>query len=254
MEKRIRIAKYEWIWIAESDDLCASNFLEVLTSQIRDNISLVTCRTEQIDENDNLINPGYFLSDEIQPGRWHFDFENDGICEINLALKYRCSIPNASAVIFHKSLTKHVESSLGFKAAGDWLFWINCFRNIKFKYVAQPLAFHRFHNHTTRSQKSVEQEKNRMYEFLSSINLAYKIISDAKQINYVDLKQYEWIYTDLYKRDIKLKEVLDFKNIPIKFAFGYWKFINRKTKKYKKIPQKIKLKLLNVILLKFIRN
>lgn len=241
-KKGFDLAKYEWIWIAESDDFCTLNFLETLVGHLQAEIKLVTCRTEKIDENGNLLQPGYFLADDVQPGRWHLDYENNGIDEVNLAVKYRCTIPNASAVIFHKSLTTHVKDSLGFKAAGDWYFWINCLKESQIRYIAQPLAFHRFHNQTTRSQKSVEQEKERMHEFLACINLAHKTIALGKKVNIIDLKHYNWFYYELYERKIELNEIFRFRNIPLKFAFGYWRYINKRTKRFKKIPQKIQLK------------
>lgn len=241
-KKGFGLAKYDWVWIAESDDMCVPTFLEVLVGHIHDGISLVTCRTEKIDENGNLLQPGYFLADDVQPGRWHSDFENDGVYEVNLGLKYRCTIPNASAVIFNKALTKYVEGSLGFKAAGDWFFWINCLKETKLKYVSQPLAFHRFHSQTTRSHKGVDQEKSRMHEFLACINLAHHIIYISKNRNSIDLKQYDWVYYELYERKIEVQEIFKFKSIPLKFAYGYWKYINKRTKRFKKIPQKVQLK------------
>ena len=241
-KKGFELAKFDWIWIAESDDLCEPNFLEILVGQIHEGISLVTCRTEKIDENGELLQPGYFLADNVKPGRWHSDFENEGIDEINLALKCRCTLPNASAVIFHKSLTKFVVDSLGFKAAGDWFFWINCLSKTKFRYIAQPLCYHRFHAQTTRGKKSVDQEKNRMYEFLACINLAHKKIVESKKSNRIILNQYSWVYFELFERKIQLREIFQFKSIPLKFAYGYWKYVNKRTKRFKKIPQKIKLK------------
>jgi hypothetical protein len=214
----------------------------LLAGQIQEGISLVTCRTEKIDENGELLQPGYFLADGVQPDRWNSDFENEGIDEINLALKYRCTLPNASAVIFHKSLAKFVDDSLGFKAAGDWFFWVNCLSKTKFRYIAEPLCYHRFHEQTTRGKKSVDQEKNRMYEFLACINLAHKKLVESMKSNSIELRQYNWVYYELFERGIQLKEIFRFRSIPLKFAYGYWKYINKRTKRFKKISQKIKRK------------
>lgn len=241
-QKGFELAQGEWIWIAESDDLCIPDFLKILLGHIHEGIKLATCRTEIIDENGNLLQPGYFFADEVQPNRWHSDYENSGIAEVNLALKYRNTIPNASAVIFHKSLTSHVVHSLEFKSAGDWYFWINCLSEAQLKYVAQALAFHRFHSQTTRSQKSVDQERSRMHEFLACINLAYEKITESKCRNRIDLKQYNWVYYGLYERKIELKEIIRYKCVPFKFVYGYWKYINKRTKRFKNIPQKIQLK------------
>ena len=250
-KKGFELAKFDWIWIAESDDSCELNFLELLAGQIHEGISLVTCRTEKIDENGELLQPGYFLADDVKPGRWHSDFENEGIDEINLALKYRCTLPNASAVIFHKSLAKFVDDSLGFKAAGDWFFWVNCLSKTKFRYIAEPLCYHRFHEQTTRGKKSVDQEKNRMYEFLACINLAHKKIVERDKSNSIVLNQYDWVYYEFYERGIQLKEIFRFRSIPLKFTYGYWKYINKRTKRFDKIPQKIKLKFIHYFKLSF---
>lgn len=242
-KKGFELAKGEWIWIAESDDYCESNFLEELISRIEPNYKLITCRTEQIDENGKFYKRGYFLADEVKSGRWHSDFENNGLIEISEALKYRCTIPNASAVIFHKSLAKNVEGVLDFKAAGDWYFWIRCLSETNVKYVSKPLAYHRFHNQTTRSQKSLHQEINRMKEFLKCINLSYKICRKNNLENEVSIFQYNWLYYELYKRNFKARNLLVYRYLPYSLNIGYWNYFNKKSKRIQKIPQKILLKL-----------
>ena len=66
-------------------------------------------------------------------------------------------------------------------------------------------------------------------------------------LNRIDLKQYDWVYYELYQRGYRLNEVLNYKSIPLKFAYGYWRYINKRTKRFKKISLKIKLKTKNYL-------
>ena len=53
MEKSIRLAKVEWIWIAESYDWCELTFLEQLLNQVEgsESVGLVFCNSLRFKAN-----------------------------------------------------------------------------------------------------------------------------------------------------------------------------------------------------------
>ena len=54
-KKGLDLAKYDWIWIAESDDFSEINFLFEMVSKIEPNTNLIFCKSFFVNEFDLLI-------------------------------------------------------------------------------------------------------------------------------------------------------------------------------------------------------
>ena len=125
-QKGLELAQGEYIWLAESDDVAAPDFLSTLSAcaKSQPDIALAFARSYRIDEHGN--NQGFNAWGEvIEPSRWESPFVNDGDNEIANFLIHRNTIPNASAVLFKKALgLKHISDIVDFRYCGDWLFWI----------------------------------------------------------------------------------------------------------------------------------
>lgn len=169
-ERGMRLAKGKYIWIAESDDFAEYNFLEVLMKPftIYPELVISHCRSSYVDENNKLI--GLTLwADQMDNVKWTKDYVEDGSAEINRFLKYRNTIPNASAVLFKKPpfIEKVLRTDMRF--TGDWLFWKNLLKgNSKIAYSHLPLNYFRNHQNTTRSSSSgssLEKELKRFSEY-----------------------------------------------------------------------------------------
>src|SRR5574337_610889 len=125
-EKGVSLAKGKFIWIAESDDYCELNFLEVAVSHLSDEYDLFYAKTTRVDETGNLMQNQYRWYEDISPTRWKHDFENDAKAEVRDVLFKKCVINNASAVVFRKEprILEYLAEIRGMRYAGDWFFWI----------------------------------------------------------------------------------------------------------------------------------
>jgi len=174
-EKGIALAAGELIWIAESDDYASPEFLDTLIRPFLNypEVAISFCRSVNVDENNNII--GLTLhADKLDPVKWTHDYIEDGRVEISKYLKFRNTIPNASAVLFKNPNNLNAVLSTDMRFTGDWLFWKNILKenNNKIAYSQNPLNFFREHSNTTRSIKksiNIDSELKRFREYKTFI-------------------------------------------------------------------------------------
>jgi len=164
-KKGIELARGEWVWIAESDDWCETTFLEKLLSRVNDAVGLVYAQTYDV-ENEEIIVDRLNTTRHFDPNIWEKDFEIDGLEFISKYLIEKNYIPNASAVIFRKSLVDdHLDPNLlKMKMCGDWLFWIRILRKTRISFLAEHLNYFRYHSNASRVHNSLERMKLRVLE------------------------------------------------------------------------------------------
>lgn len=172
-KKGIELAKGEYIWLAESDDYCAQNFLEITTKLIDENptASLVYCSSHRVNAEGEYIDDLSFWYNDLSVTKWNSVYINDGIQEIKEVLSIRNTIPNASAVLFRKSAVKPNWNELTtYKLSGDWLFWINLLEYNDVIYTTSCINYFRTHTRSVRSNtekdETVEMEKIRILKYL----------------------------------------------------------------------------------------
>jgi glycosyltransferase involved in cell wall biosynthesis len=211
-ELGLKHASGEYVWIAESDDLCTHDFLEQVISKfvINPNLIMSVCRTNHINEYGDIIAPNTW-GEEIDPILWKNDFTKKGIDLLSNFLIYRNVIPNASSVLFRNNVLSEIKSvnELGAKYCGDWYFWFLLLKKGDFAFTSKYLNFQRSVGKTTRSIKPFFLEKKRFQE-------AIKLVLDiglflAAPVDFSD-KKYLWIhrtYTDRISFVLKLN-------------FNYW--------------------------------
>src|SRR6476620_1880060 len=121
--KGIQIAKGEWVWIAESDDWCENNFLEVLVKGVEKNPSCTLAYVQSYcvgDNNEVKWQSNNSEAEQVIDGKKFFEQR----------LAYGCTIFNASMAIFKRANASGVPQTFtSFKLCCDWLFWINIVRN-----------------------------------------------------------------------------------------------------------------------------
>ncbi|MGR3811688.1 glycosyltransferase family 2 protein [Jiulongibacter sp. NS-SX5] len=117
-EKGLKMAKGNFIWIAESDDIAEPAFLELHVNKLskNDELGLSFSASSWINNEDQIIH---------EPNH-----ENDFVKKGSELLKNEMGkgtfIYNASSAVFRKSLIPWEKLNLikQFKYCGDWLFWI----------------------------------------------------------------------------------------------------------------------------------
>lgn len=157
--KGVRLARGEYVWIAESDDYADPRLLEKLVSRLDADPGAVFsyCRSWRVSADGELSGYSDFYLADIDPHRWTEDFWADGEEECRKYLVQRNTVPNASAVLFRKDVYERIggaDEDLVF--CGDWKTWAGmALTGGGIVYLGEPLSYHRFHetNVTATSQR-----------------------------------------------------------------------------------------------------
>jgi glycosyltransferase involved in cell wall biosynthesis len=151
--KGARLARGEYVWIAESDDYADKQLLEKLVARLEaaPRFAFAYCRSVRVSPDDRL--EGFV--DTVQHHRWTADYCADGLEECRNYLMHTNTVPNASAVVFRKDVYWRVggaDESLSL--CGDWKLWAAMALSGKVVYLAEPLNYYRFHDASLRSASS----------------------------------------------------------------------------------------------------
>jgi glycosyltransferase involved in cell wall biosynthesis len=160
-QKGIERAKGKYIWIAESDDFCASNFLEVAVAKLQQKDAQVfVAKSVRVDESSKSIDEFEWWYEDLGGERWKSDYVNSCEDEIKSYLSKKCTIINTSAVVFENTpnLSSFLDRITKFKSCGDWLFWLMYFSDSKrIAYSTATSNYFRFHANTTRAYVPFER-------------------------------------------------------------------------------------------------
>lgn len=153
--KGVREAAGEYIWFAEADDYADESLLQTLVACLDDhpNVGLAYCASHVVDQEDVIKSTTLEWTDHLDKNHWKSDFVSDGRKECRLYLSRHNIIPNASAVLFRKSVYQKVGGAdEKMKVCGDWMLWAKMLIAADIAYRATPLNFFRTHNQTVRSK------------------------------------------------------------------------------------------------------
>lgn len=202
--KGFELAKGEYIWIAESDDLADVLFLENCINILNtdSNLNLVFTKSILINEKGEELGFNNWAA-ALDKNRWQYDYINDGSSEIKNYFFYRNIIPNASGVVFKKEAIKEdIWTSISsLKYTGDWLFWVSIINGSRLAYCSKPLNKFRFHNNTTRSSKTFKEEYKRLNEYIYVIKKQLMIAKKS-----YSTKNHAWIIEEWLDKLYLLKK------------------------------------------------
>ncbi|RZJ87738.1 MAG: glycosyltransferase, partial [Hymenobacter sp.] len=175
--KGIALAKGEYIWIAESDDVADLTFLEKLTSLLDANpeAGLAYAQSWRIDEQGQPHGTWAPILAELDADLWQHDFVLPGVELVRRFMAYTNIIPNASAVLMrHSALEQVGPAPENMRVAGDWLFWVRYLMTTQLVYVAEPLNYFRFHSNNVRSR--TEQDGTQLVEMAQVLQLVKQAV------------------------------------------------------------------------------
>jgi glycosyltransferase involved in cell wall biosynthesis len=137
--KGVRLARGEYIWFAESDDVAEPDFLEVMVPVLDANpaVGVAKCQSRRIDVDGTRRE---IIESILEQRDWSQSFTMPGAADCVEQLKSGISIFNASAALVRKKT--YVEAGWAdetFKMAGDWMAWVRILARSDFSYVAKPL-------------------------------------------------------------------------------------------------------------------
>lgn len=153
-QRGVELARGEYVWIAEADDLAMPEFLErMLRGMSRDAEVLIGyCQSEAIDEQGRLLMSDYLsYTNDLSTERWTCSYLASGTQEVDAALGIKNTIPNVSAVLFrrealHEVMERQLDHVLRYQVAGDWLVYLHILHAGKVYYDPRVSNRHRRHS------------------------------------------------------------------------------------------------------------
>lgn len=174
----LALARGDYVWIAEADDVADRNFLAALLQRMVDTgAAFGFTDSWQIDDRDRKTGASYAAyCDDGEAGRFHGDFVLDGRAFAAECLSVKNTILNVSAVLWRRealatALAAAGEALAGHKVAGDWRLYAEAaLAGGPVAYLAQPLNGHRRHSvsvtHALDKQRHFD-EIVRMHRFVA---------------------------------------------------------------------------------------
>jgi glycosyltransferase involved in cell wall biosynthesis len=193
--KGVALAKGELIWIAESDDMAAPAFLETMVKELERNksVGIAYCESFKMDETDFVTGSWKEWTDKLDKKTFSGNFVMNGLEYIQQFLIYQNTIPNASAVVFRKSIYKEVGGAdENIATSSDWLTWLKILIRHDVVFVAQPLNYFRYHQGSVIAKAHAKRPEGYGMEFdydmrkiVSTILLSFneQLISGIRKIN-----------------------------------------------------------------------
>ncbi|MCG6205519.1 glycoside hydrolase family 99-like domain-containing protein [Rhodopseudomonas sp. HC1] len=169
--KAAEMAKGEFLWIAEADDLSEPNFLSSLLELMRNDADIALGFTD----SKAIDGEGQHLYESYKP--YYASIEPDALSRtevfdagdfVGRFLGVKNTILNVSSVLWRReallrALDACHEDLDGLRMAGDWRIYLECLSapDAKIAYVADPLNVHRRHaasvTHSMNAQKHIEE-------------------------------------------------------------------------------------------------
>lgn len=151
--KGVALARGDFIWIAEADDLAAPEFLSTLVPAMQRDPGIVMayCQSRPIDASGQITASDYEgWTQELSTERWKTPYICSGVDEVRAALGVKNTIPNASAIVFRRDvldavLRGHIDEIAAFPSAGDWLTYLRVLQQGRILFDPLPGNLHRRH-------------------------------------------------------------------------------------------------------------
>jgi len=172
--KGLKLARGDYIWIAEADDFCRANLLEVLAAQITTHqAELAYCQSIIIDGNNKITHPNTLPhTHDFSFTQWRKDFCQLGTLMVENYWFHKNLILNASSCIFARQSVNivNLEELSQFKYCGDWYFYVSLLRSGKVCYTRQVLNVYRKHmsgvTQTNMHLQAYSDEINKIKQFM----------------------------------------------------------------------------------------
>jgi glycosyltransferase involved in cell wall biosynthesis len=145
--KGVELAKGEYVWIAESDDVAELHFLDTLIPRLaNENVSIAYCQSNRMSSEGMIVGSWLNFTDDLEPGLFQTNFQMKGTDFIKKYLLHKNVIPNASAVVFRKSAFYQVgKADTSVEKCADWLLWLKILVKGNVYFFHESLNNFRFH-------------------------------------------------------------------------------------------------------------
>jgi glycosyltransferase involved in cell wall biosynthesis len=148
----VRLARGDYVWIAESDDLADHDFLRMVAAAFADpKVVLSYSQSKQIDAAGNVLADDYLeYTFDVNPLHWKSPYTIDGAEEVARFLAIKNTIPNVSAVVFRReaiaaAFDEAMPDIVSYNIAGDWLAYVKILGFGRVAFRPESLNLHRRH-------------------------------------------------------------------------------------------------------------
>lgn len=175
--KGVKLAKADLIWIAESDDVASPEFLQAMLAAHNNNpgIALAYCQSYRMNDEGTITGTWKTVTDDRNEQLFNNDFVMEGMKFINDFLIHKNVIPNASAVLFRKSVYNEVNGAEEkLKTNSDWLTWLKMLLSYKVAFVSQPLNYFRYHSKSVIASLSATANTSYQEQYDLTLRVAFE--------------------------------------------------------------------------------
>ena len=148
-----QLARGDYLWIAEADDLADLRMLERALEGFDDRAVVMSMvQSRQIDAAGMELAPNYLdYVDTFGRERWQAPFVAGLQDELRHGMAVKNTIPNVSAVVFRRQafadvLERHLDDIASYRIAGDWLLYVRMLEQGRMAYAPEALNAHRRHS------------------------------------------------------------------------------------------------------------
>jgi glycosyltransferase involved in cell wall biosynthesis len=146
----VRLARGEFVWIAESDDIAQPEFLEKLVPLLAENpkVGIAYCQSLRIGPDNEPLGTLEDWTTDLDASRWKSGYVNAGRDECRQYLLWKNILPNASAVLFRKATFLQAGGAPEhMRLCGDWLNWVRMLLIGDIAYT--PALLNRYRKHSS---------------------------------------------------------------------------------------------------------
>jgi glycosyltransferase involved in cell wall biosynthesis len=163
-ERISQLAKGEFIWICESDDVADPRFLQTAMDSFSNSPQAVLfyCSSHVINEKSEIIShTDSYFHDVWKESRWDASFSASGLSELALFQVRGQIVPNMSSAMIKTGAFRLAFSPYlrRFKLTGDWLFIGEVLRHGDAIFAHEALSYFRKHAVTARAQVKSAQSQ-----------------------------------------------------------------------------------------------
>lgn len=179
--KGLGLARGRYVWIAESDDYAAPEFLARMVAVMEQSpqVGIAFCKSMKVDATGREIGSTDDWLADVGRGlaQWQADFVVPGRQEAGRLLIQKCIIPNVSSTLIRRETLLAVGGAhAAMRYCGDYLTYVRLLERSDLAYIAQPMNYFRFSGQSVRTKMVHswlhEQEKS---EVLSEIVKGFEI-------------------------------------------------------------------------------
>ena len=194
--KGIEAARGDLVWIAESDDFSAKNFLSELVPAFADDaIQLAFCRMDFIQDGQKIFTTEQYLAD-LPDFDWTKNFAMTAADFVERGFAVKNIIPNVSGVVFRRP--KVIRNDVAelwrdMKLCGDWAFYLDVIKGGCVYYTPQATNFYRVHKDSTSLKIQRESryfaEHERIAEFVAK---NYRVPAEVHEAHRQRLEEHSY--------------------------------------------------------------